>query len=261
MFTPEQEWRHRRTHQKDPRGSRTMVVNSELERRARKGRFTRGVIGAGVVAIAAAAVGTGTAMAGSDDRTSKPVSKPVSKAKESHVTGDAWVKFPGDPETPYRRFIVDVHGGPWKIVDGKMEWGAARGTIRFNHFAPDKPGGPSKDHWGSIKVDYVMAGGPVAVVSGIRQDGVDANQKRGTLTFYQSPLGHKHDRMGFSWGIVNPQCQQMGTGPAPFSPASAGPDGRWLKGYTVKDGGIPLPDDPNVQPPENPPNCKFKKIY
>lgn len=199
---------------------------------------------------AAGAVGGGTAMA---QETGAPA------PRESHVTGDAWLKYPGDPEYPYRRFVVDAHGGPWKFVDGKMVMGAARGTVRFDHFAPDVPGGPSTHHWGTIKVDYVMASGPVAVVSGIRQDdehGIPPNEKRANLTFYQSPRGHRFDRMGFSWGLVYPQCQQMGGGPAPSSPAGAGPDGRWLKGYTVKAAPLEIPTG-TIQPPDNPPDCSF----
>lgn len=59
---------------------------------------------------------------------------------ESHVTGDAWVRYPGDLEYPYRRFVVDAHGGPWKIVNNRMVMGDAHGTVRFDHYAPDEPG-------------------------------------------------------------------------------------------------------------------------
>lgn len=217
-----------------------------------KPRLPRVLIAATALTLTAA--GAGTAWAGSHDQAAPA----ASKAKESHVTGDAWVKTPADRQFPYRRFIVDAHGGPWKIVNKKMVMGDARGTVRFNHYSPDKPGGPSRDHWNSIKVDYLMTGGPIAVVSGIQQGNVPANQKRATLTFYKSPLGHRYDRMGFSWGVVNAQCQQMGTGPAPFNPASAGPDGRWLKGYTVKDAPLQVPaEDSGVQRFEDPADCTF----
>ncbi|SNR48641.1 hypothetical protein [Actinomadura mexicana] len=212
-------------------------------------RKRRAVVAGMAVLCAAGAVGTGSAMA--QDQGPLP--------KESHVTGDAWVKFPGDSEYPYRRFVVDAHGGPWKFVDGKMVMGAARGTVKFDHYSPDEPGGPSKHHWGWIKVDYVMASGPVAVVSGIRQDdehGIPPNQKRANLTFYQSPRGHKFDRMGFSWGVVFPQCHQMGEGPAPFSANSSGPFGKWLEGYTVKDAPLDVPTG-DFQPPDNPADCSF----
>ncbi|MDN3359504.1 hypothetical protein [Actinomadura sp. DC4] len=172
------------------------------------------------------------------------------------VTGDAWVRYPGDPEYPYRRFVVDAHGGPWKIVDNRFVMGDAHGTVRFDHYAPDTPGGPSVDHWGTITVDYLMTGGPIAVVSGVRSDDVPANQRRATLTFYMSPQGHRFDRMGFSWGVVDARCQQMGTGPAPFSPASAGPSGRFLKGYTVRDAPLPIPSG-EVSPPADPPGCTY----
>ncbi len=203
---------------------------------------------AGIAVVGAVgALGAGSAAA--QDEGAEPV-------KEAHVTGDAWLKYPGDLEYPYRRFVVDAHGGPWKIVDGKVVFGAARGTVRFDHYSPDVPGGPSVHHWGSIKVDYVMAKGPIAIVSGIRQDDVQANEKRANLTFYQSPRGHRYDQAGFSWGVTLAQCQQMGSGPAPFSMNSSGPFGKWLTGYTVKDAPLPVPEG-DFQPPDLPEDCKF----
>ncbi|MFI0368951.1 hypothetical protein ACH35V_13795 [Actinomadura sp. 1N219] len=213
---------------------------------------------AGLAALGVVVTAAGGSAAADGGAPAKPAGAPQA-AEEAHVTGDAWLKYPGDPEYPYRRFIVDAHGGPWKLVDGKMVMGAARGTVKFDHYAPDVPGGPSKHHWGWIKVDYVMATGPVAVVSGIRQEDtheVPPNQKRANLTFYQSPRGHRFDRMGFSWGVVIPHCQQMGTGPAPFSENSSGPFGKWLKGYTVKDAPLRLPSG-DFQPPDMPADCSF----
>ncbi|MEU5882783.1 hypothetical protein [Spirillospora sp. NPDC047279] len=212
------------------------------------------------VAITATALGAGGAAAQAQPGGTTAATATATAqggVKEAHVTGDAWVTFPGDTEYPYRRFIVDAHGNPWKIENNKIVFGAARGTIRFNHYAPDAPGQPPKDHWGSIKVDYVMATGPVAVVSGIRQDDVPANARRGTLTFYQSPRGHKYDRMGFSWGVVEWRCQHMGAGPAPFSPVSRGPYGRPITGYTVKDAPLPVPQGEFDQP-DDPADCSFK---
>ncbi|MUN40833.1 hypothetical protein [Actinomadura litoris] len=210
----------------------------------------RRVLVAGAAALAAAGLaGTGSAMA--QDKGREPV-------RESHVTGDAWLKFPADPEYPYRRFTVDAHGGPWKMVGGKMVLGAARGTVKYDHYSPDVPGGPDKHHYGTIKVDYLMATGPIAIVSGIRQDNVPANERRANFTFYQSPLGHKYDRMGFSWGVTLPQCLQMGSGPAPHSANSSGPFGKWLKGYTVKDAPLELPKG-DFQPPDLPQDCSFKE--
>ncbi|MFG2006356.1 hypothetical protein ACGFNU_45145 [Spirillospora sp. NPDC048911] len=212
----------------------------------------RAVLTGMAAAVAVTALGGGGAVAAAAQ--AQPA---TAKVKEAHVTGDAWVNFPGDKEYPYRRFIVDAHGAPWKMVNNKLTFGAARGTIKFDHYSPDVPGGPSKHHWGSVKVDYVMATGPVAVVSGIRQDDVPANMRRASLTFYQSPLGHKFDRMGFSWGVVDPRCQPMGTGPAPFSPVSRGPFNGRITGYTVQDAPLPVPDG-NFEQPDTPADCSFK---
>ncbi|WP_157430537.1 hypothetical protein [Actinomadura macra] len=206
-----------------------------------------------LAAVGMAGTGSATALA-KEQGTGK--GKAPAPVKEAHVTGDAWLKFPADPEYPYRRFIVDAHGAPWKVVNGKIVFGAARGTVKFDHYSPDEPGGPSKHHWGWIKVDYVMATGPVAIVSGIRQDDVPANEKRANLTFYQSPRGHKWDRAGFSWGVTLAQCQQMGSGPAPHSANSSGPFGKWLAGYTVQDAPLPIPDG-EFEQPDFPPDCTF----
>ncbi|MCP2335648.1 hypothetical protein [Actinomadura rupiterrae] len=195
---------------------------------------TRTVLAAAVFATALSA---GTASA----------TEPV--PKESSLVGDAWVHFPADPENPFRRFIVNVHGNPWRIVDGRLVIGAARGTVDIDHYA----GG--EHTWVKIKADYIMATGPIAVISGLWQDARDPNKQRATLTFYQSPQGHRFDRVGFSWGVVNEQCQQMGTGPAPFSPAAPGPDGHWLKGYTIKPAPIALPT--KFLPPKDPSDCKY----
>jgi hypothetical protein len=167
---------------------------------------------------------------------------------ESHVTGDAWVSFSLDPGNPLRRFIFDAHGSPYKVVDGRLVMGDARGTVRINHPAPD-PDGVVRDHWSSVDVDYVMTGGPVAVVSGTSTGGpYFPKGTRMAFTVYDDPRGDRFDRMGFSWGAIDGRCLRMGLAPAPFATYHSGP------GYRVKAAALPAVPE-NVQPPADPPAC------
>ncbi|MEV7419762.1 Repetin [Streptomyces sp. NPDC089919] len=96
----------------------------------------------------------------------------------------------------------------------------ATGTFRFSHY---------KGNWGGsadVKVDCLMTGGPVAVVTGIvtRGDGVmaEAEGRRVGVTVHDDG---GHDRLGYSWAAVNdptafelPPC----TSGAPFETAEPG---------------------------------------
>jgi hypothetical protein len=170
------------------------------------------------------------------------------RAAGGHVTGDAWVRYSLDPGNPLRRFIFDAHGNAFKFVDGKMVLGDAHGTVRFDHPAPD-PDGVVRDHWGTVDVDYVMTGGPVAVVSGTSRGTIGwPDGTRMAFTVYADPRGHRYDRMGFSWGAVDGRCLRMGMAPAPFTSYVSG------KGYTVRHAELPVPPE-DVQAPAEPPAC------
>jgi hypothetical protein len=168
--------------------------------------------------------------------------------KEGHVTGDAWVRYSLDPENPLRRFIVDAHGNAFKFVGKKLVFGAARGTVRFDHPIPG-PDGVVHHYWGTVNVDYLMTAGPVAVVSGTSK-GVIGEQDGTRMAFsvYADPRGHRYDRVGFSWGTVDGRCLRMGLAPAPFTTYASG------KGYTVRHAELPaIPQD--FEPPADPPPC------
>ncbi|GAA4623991.1 hypothetical protein GCM10023196_022490 [Actinoallomurus vinaceus] len=168
--------------------------------------------------------------------------------KEGHVTGDAWVRFPLDPENPLRRFIFDAHGNAFRFDGKKMIMGAAHGTVRFDHPIPDS-NGVIRHYWGTVKVDYVMTAGPVAVVSGTSKGVIgETDGTRMAFSVYADPRGHRYDRMGFSWGAVDGRCLRMGLAPAPFTTYDSG------KGYTVKHAELPaVPKD--AEPPADPPPC------
>lgn len=182
---------------------------------------------------------SGSAAAGSEARGRPPV---------GHVTGDAWVSFSIDPGNPLRRFIFDAHGGPYKVVGGRLVMGDAHGTVRFNHPAPG-PDGVVRDNWGSVKVDYLMTAGPVAVVSGTSTGGPGwPAGTRMSFSVYDDPRGDRYDRMGFSWGVVDGRCVRMGLAPAPFTTYKSG------KGYRVRAAELPAITG-DVQPPVDPPAC------
>ncbi|MGI5167620.1 hypothetical protein ACQEU3_25040 [Spirillospora sp. CA-253888] len=169
-------------------------------------------------------------------------------AKEGHVTGDAWVRYSVDPQNPLRRFVFDAHGHPFKVADGKIVFGAARGTVRFDH-----PGPGGEHNWGTVNVDYVMTGGPVAIVSGTSPGGLWPKGARMTFTVYDDPRGDRYDRMGFSWGVVDPRCAQMDGGPAPFTSYVSG------KGYRVRHAELPAVPE-GTQGPDKVPTCVNKDL-
>ncbi|MBO0513874.1 hypothetical protein [Streptomyces beijiangensis] len=170
--------------------------------------------------------------------------------KEAHVSGDAWVRFGADPDNPMRRFIFDAYGAPYRVVDGKVSFThLGHGAVRYFH--PKSPGS-KEGWWGTVKVDYVMTGGPVAVVSGTITDGPDTKGARKSFSVYSDPRGHAFDRMGFSWGVVDARCTQNNAAPAPFNSYVSG------RGYTVRSVELPDPggavvEEPPVPgcPPEN----------
>ncbi|KNX39247.1 hypothetical protein VV01_06290 [Luteipulveratus halotolerans] len=208
-------------------------MHSNASRRA-GGALAVGAVAA--LALTGAAVAQPSATA--TDRTT------VQRA-EGHVTGDAWVKFSVDPQNPLRRFTFDAHGNPYKVADGRIVFGDARGSVSIDHPEP-KPDGTVVHHRATVKVDYVMATGPVAVVSGLIDSGSDLPiGERASFTVYDDPRSTRHDRMGFSWGVVDGQCHRAGKAPAPFTSYASGP------GYTVKDAPlprVPAGAEPQVEP-------------
>ncbi|WP_329122993.1 hypothetical protein [Streptomyces sp. NBC_01465] len=200
-----------------------------------------------VGAAALAAVGSTLLGAGGSALAAAPqgaVDAVAAAPKEAHVSGDAWVRFGADPDNPMRRFIFDAYGAPYRVVDGKVVFTRlGHGTVRYFH--PKSPG--SKDGWwGTVKVDYVMTGGPVAVVSGTIVDGPEPVGTRKSFSVYSDPRGHRYDRMGFSWGVVDARCTQNDAAPAPFNSYVSG------RGYTVRHVELPDPRGAAVEPPPMP---------
>ncbi|MEV5750268.1 hypothetical protein AB0L00_20810 [Actinoallomurus sp. NPDC052308] len=171
--------------------------------------------------------------------------------KEGHVTGDAWVKYSLDPQNPLRRFVFDAHGNAFRFDGKQMVMGAAHGTVRFDHPVP-QPDGTVRHYWGTVRVDYLMTAGPVAVVSGTSEGVIgEPDGTRMAFSVYADPRGHRYDRIGFSWGAVDGRCLHMGLAPAPFTTYASG------KGYRVRHAELPAVPD-GAQPPVDPPPCTEK---
>ena len=217
-------------------------------------------IAGAVVAGVALVAGLGAAASASSDDDSRPaahsssssssaVAGPkIADSKIGHVTGDAWVRFSVDPQNPLRRFTFNAHGNPYKVVDGRIVFGDARGSVAIDHPEP-KPDGTVVHHRATVKVDYVMTSGPVAVVSGRVDSGKDLPiGQRASFSVYDDPRGSRYDRMGFSWGVVDGQCHRAGMAPAPFTSYAS------ERGYVVKD--APLPQvQAGAKPPVEPGPC------
>lgn len=203
-----------------------------------------------IVALAAATgVGVGTiGFAGGD----VPAAADAPTGPEAVIRGDAWVDYSLGREA-VRRFTIDVRGNAFKIVNGDLVVGAARGTVTYDHYLLHGPDA-GKHNYGAIDVDYVMTGGPVAVVSGISRDGVSGAPagSRVAVSIYDSPKGDRFDRIGFSWGAVDPRCVPIGLAPAPFAPVLRY-DG-YLGGFRVKHAELPSTDGFNGEQPD-PPVC------
>jgi hypothetical protein len=198
---------------------------------------------AGAVGISAT-----VGLAGGDE----PAAAATPTVREAVVRGDAWVDYSLGREA-VRRFTIDVRGNPYEIVNGDMVVGAARGTVTFDHHMLEGPDA-GKHFYGTIDADYVMTGGPVAVISGTSRDGVAGAPagSRVAVSVYDSPQGDRFDRIGFSWGAVDPRCVPIGLAPAPFAPVIRH-DG-YRGGFRVKHAELPSTDGfTGEQPP--PPVC------
>lgn len=160
--------------------------------------------------VAAAGIGGVVLLTGTASQVASASPRgPVAHA-EGHVTGDAWVRYPLDPQNPLRRFIFDAHGNAFRFDGKKMVVGAARGTVRFDHPVPQPDG------------------------------------TRMAFSVYADPRGHRYDRVGFSWGAVDGRCLRMGLAPAPFTTYASG---RGYRVEHAGLPAIPEGAEPPVDPP------------
>ncbi|MET9520360.1 Repetin [Streptomyces sp. NPDC002994] len=136
-----------------------------------------------IAALAAALLITagtaGTALASGDEA-------PRAKEREAAaLTGTAKLYRPaGDDIT----FTFDAHLAAKDTMDPE----AAFGTFRFKHIFPDGTSG-----WAEGKVDCLVTGGKVAVVTGVIT-GTDQDNKGKRVGISVHDQG-KNDRLGYSW--------------------------------------------------------------
>lgn len=158
-------------------------------------------LGAALLITAGAA---GTALASGDGA---PRGKPREAAA---LTGTAKLYRPaGDDIT----FTFDAH----LAAEDNMDPEKAYGTFRFKHVFPDGTSG-----WAEGKVDCLLTGGPVAVVTGVITATDQANKgKRVGISVHDRG---KNDRLGYSWIGRDaekhslPKCMSS----APFEKTKAG---------------------------------------
>ncbi|WP_438294867.1 hypothetical protein [Streptomyces sp. HUAS TT7] len=141
------------------------------------------------VALLIAAVVTGGATAagnGADGHTPR---------EAAALTGTAKLYRPaGDDIT----FSFDAH----LAAKDNMDPEAAYGTFTFKHVFPNGTSG-----WAKAKVDCLVTGGKVAVVTGVVTDS-DTPFKGKRVGVTVNDLG-KHDRLGYSWIGKDAETQQL----------------------------------------------------
>jgi hypothetical protein len=126
-------------------------------------------------------------------------------------------RAPGDDVT----FTVDAHLAAKDAQDPLK----AYGTFRISHYVGDFGGSAE------AKVDCLVTGGKVAVVSGVitKADGdvTEAVGNRVGITIHDQG---KHDRLGYSWAAIGTPMEQKGlpkcVGSAPFEKIKKG-SGDW----------------------------------
>ncbi|MFE0025340.1 hypothetical protein [Amycolatopsis sp. NPDC059021] len=143
------------------------------------------------VALAAVATMAGGAAASAGGKPAEP--SLVGSVKLARADGDDV------------RFAIDAHGlGP-----------DARGTFRVSHRSGAASG------WFAGKVDCLVVGGPVAVLTGVVTDTNLPELKglRRGITVYDNG---KHDRLGYSWVIEDGKSVPKCLSSAPFERVESG---------------------------------------
>ncbi|WP_434587989.1 Repetin [Streptomyces sp. A5-4] len=158
-------------------------------------------LGAALLVTAGAA---GTALASGD-------AVPAGQAREAAaLTGTAKLYRPaGDDIT----FTFDAHLAAKDNMDPEQ----ASGTFSFRHAFPDGTSG-----WAKGKVDCLLTGGKVAVVTGIITETDQANKgKRVGISVHDQG---KNDRLGYSWIGRDAEKQNLPKcmSSAPFEKVKAG---------------------------------------
>ncbi|GAA2444873.1 Repetin [Streptomyces mauvecolor] len=158
-------------------------------------------LGAALLIAAVATGGASAAGNGADGHTPR---------EAAALTGTAKLYRPaGDDIT----FSFDAH----LAAKDNMDPEAAYGTFTFKHVFPNGTSG-----WAKAKVDCLVTGGKVAVVTGVVTDS-DTPFKGKRVGITVNDLG-KHDRLGYSWIGKDAETQELPKcmGSAPFEKVKEG---------------------------------------
>ncbi|MGW1890716.1 hypothetical protein ACWCP6_10735 [Streptomyces sp. NPDC002004] len=152
----------------------------------------RGAVAGAVLLIAAAAAGSAAAVDGS--ASAHPGAGQVREA--AALTGSAKLyRSAGDDIT----FTFDAHLAAKDNADPSK----ATGTFRFSHYLN------GEGAWAKARVDCLVTGGKVAVVSGVITDSAlpGAKGKRVGVTVQDTG---RHDRLGYSWASTGSPAETKG---------------------------------------------------
>ncbi|MEU6914398.1 Repetin [Streptomyces olindensis] len=152
-------------------------------------RTKTAVLGAALLLCATAAAGAATASAPEEGQREAGATAPGGGQREAAaLTGKAKLyRSAGDDIT----FSFDAHLAPEHRLDPMK----ATGTFEWSHYLN------GKGAWAKAKVDCLVTGGKVAVVSGVitSSDLPGAKGKRVGITVQD--IG-RHDRLGYSWATT-----------------------------------------------------------
>jgi hypothetical protein len=197
-----------------------------------------------VAVLTVTAVTATTAVLGASAATAH-AARPA-KPATAGVTGSAEFALPYSPDDDVRSFSFDAHGAPYTVPRPGLPPELpglptdARGTVKISHYVAEQ------------KITVRAEGDVECLVTGPRSATLTAIVTKadplvkdmiGTRVGFsvydggEDRAGRSHDRVGFSWDLVNLdqndkgelQTAKVGTcmAPAPFAPVTKG-------GYTVK---------------------------
>jgi hypothetical protein len=150
--------------------------------------------------------------------------------RSASVTGSAQIRYHPAPDDDIR-FHFDAHAAPFTRPIPEAPSGLptdARGTVRFSHVID------GTTYHAEAEVDCLLTGGPVATLTAIITSTSHGHLPDGQRLGF-SVLDGNHDRMGFSWGLVDGRELRPCLAPAPFAETVRG-------GFTVRHADVPLSD-------------------
>lgn len=165
-------------------------------------------------------------------------SPPAKEAKAAHVSGSAQIRLTYWPDQDVRTFTFNARSVPFSEPKPGLSSGLptdARGIVKISHHSP-------VEGWtvrSEARVDCLATSPGNATLTAVvtKADRKEQIGKRLGLSVHDGGAGGGHDRMGFSWSVVNGDQNEEGEweegkvgtcmGPAAFAPVTKG-------GYNVR---------------------------